>query len=346
MAILGSLWVSPEIKAEQVEMSYPSLFTKGDKLILAPMQGLTSLFFRKAFQESFPDSMDYAVSPFISLTAGEIEKSRKKFKDVEPQQNDGSLTVVPQLLGNDADNMIKYIDRLCDMGYKEVNLNLACPAKTAVRHGRGAALLRDYRVVDKLLGKVVPVIGSSLSVKIRIGYDTKQELPALIDVLNSYPLNSVIVHPRLAVQLYGGELDFEAFDLIEKRIRHRLIYNGEITSVEKFNQIKLRFPRVKDFMIGRGLLANPFLAAKIKNVNFSEGILKTFFFKLEKYYAEYAFGMQPSEEADAEKRNRYSQALTDKMKEFCKYLFPKNAALLSSCSTMEELNANVSQMFR
>ena len=38
-------------------------------LILAPMQGLTEVLFRKAYYSVFPDGFDLAISPFISLTA-------------------------------------------------------------------------------------------------------------------------------------------------------------------------------------------------------------------------------------------------------------------------------------
>jgi tRNA-dihydrouridine synthase B len=46
--------------------------------------------------------------------------------------------------------------------------------------------------------------------------------------------------------------------------KHKLYYNGDITSVEKFREMQERFPSIDHFMIGRGLIADPFLPSMIK----------------------------------------------------------------------------------
>ncbi len=324
----------------------PTLFAPSDKLILAPMQGLTSLFFRKAFSECFPDTVDYAVSPFISLTSGDVSKSKRKFRDVEPSANKGTMRVIPQLLGSNAEDMIMYLQKLSSMGYSHVNINLACPAKCAIKHNRGAALLKDYRQVDKLLSRVVPASTPLVSVKIRIGYDSTKDLASLIDALNSYPLHSVIAHPRVAVQIYEGNLDLQAFALIEQRIKHPLVYNGEIKTPFQFNQTKKQFPKTQSYMIGRGLLENPLLAAQIRGMNFPSSILKTFFFKLQKYYAEDFLGVGNEKEMSKDRQGIIAKAVLDKSKEFCKYLFAQNSERLTACRSLDELNANVYQIFR
>ncbi len=334
------------VRIENLFGNLPTLFSQSDKLVLAPMQGLTSLFFRKAYSECFPNTIDYAISPFISLTSGEIEKSKRKFRDVEPKANETSLRVVPQLLGNNSEDMIKYAQRLFSMGYTNINLNLACPAKCAVKHRRGAALLKDYKEVDVLLDRVVGKITPSLSVKIRLGYDSTEQLSDLISVLNSYPLHSVIVHPRTAVQLYEGDLDFEAMESIEKRLRHKIVYNGGIFSVENFNQIKSRFPQINHFMIGRGLLSNPLLAAQIRGLNYDSSLLYTFFLKLQQYYKEDFLQVGDVKEMSKTAQCSIAKAVLDKSKEFSKYLFPNRFNQLSLCKDIEELNSNVSRMFQ
>ena len=72
-------------------------------LILAPMQGLTELLFRRVYNRCYPGAFDYAVSPFLSLTHGNLKVADKKIEDVLPALNAGSIPVVPQLLGHEPD---------------------------------------------------------------------------------------------------------------------------------------------------------------------------------------------------------------------------------------------------
>ena len=60
-------------------------------IILAPMQGLTELLFRRAYEQVFPHALDVAVSPFISLTHGSLKDALKKISDVLPENNLGSI---------------------------------------------------------------------------------------------------------------------------------------------------------------------------------------------------------------------------------------------------------------
>ena len=50
-------------------------------LILAPMQGLTELLFRRVYEQCFPRVFDLAVSPFLSLTHGNLADAWKKIVD-------------------------------------------------------------------------------------------------------------------------------------------------------------------------------------------------------------------------------------------------------------------------
>lgn len=75
-------------------------------LILAPMQGLTELLFRRVYNRCYPGAFDYAVSPFLSLTHGNLKVADKKIEDVLPALNAGSIPIVPQLLGHEPDEFV------------------------------------------------------------------------------------------------------------------------------------------------------------------------------------------------------------------------------------------------
>jgi tRNA-dihydrouridine synthase len=86
-------------------------------------------------------------------------------------------------------------------------------------------------------------------------------------VLEKYRLANIAIHPRIGKQLYRGEVDLKTFEECLKLTSHKVFYNGDITSVQSFRELKNRFPAINNWMIGRGLIADPFLPAMIKADN-------------------------------------------------------------------------------
>jgi tRNA-dihydrouridine synthase len=101
----------------------------------------------------------------------------------------------------------------------------------------------------------------------RLGYESSQEIFHVLPVLEKYPLANITIHPRTGKQLYRGEVDLKAFEECLGLTSHNIFYNGDITSVQSFREIKERFPTINHWMIGRGLIADPFLPAMIKADN-------------------------------------------------------------------------------
>lgn len=233
-------------------------------LILAPMQGLTELLFRKAYSRCYPYAFDLSVSPFLSITHGNLKDAGKKVEDVLPDLNKGLMPVVPQLLGHETDGFIDLANRLYDLGYDEVNWNMGCPMRRVAAKHRGSGILPFPDEVRAILDAVVPAIKPALSVKVRLGYRSPNEIDSIIPILNDYPLNSVTVHPRIGKQMYSGTPDLGRFSEILPLIKHPVIYNGDVNSVYDYKKIRTLFPFVKDVMIGRGALYNPLLPWLIK----------------------------------------------------------------------------------
>src|SRR4030042_584140 len=118
--------------------------------------------------------------------------------------------------------------------------------------------------VNNLLREFYPDIKTKLSIKLRIGLKYPDEVLQLIPIFNQYPLEELIIHPRTGVQMYKGEVDLDMFEQCLVLSKHRIVYNGDIDSFEKYKLLSKRFGSIKRWMIGRGLIGNPFLAEKIK----------------------------------------------------------------------------------
>ena len=80
-----------------------------------------------------------------------------------------------------------------------------------------------------------------------------------------YPLKNIAIHARIGKQLYKGGTNLEAFQKCLDNSKHKMYYNGDITSVAAFHKLQERFPSIDHWMIGRGLIADPFLPSMLKN---------------------------------------------------------------------------------
>ena len=238
--------------------------TKDDTtIILAPLQGFTDVTYRNVFSDHF-SGVDEAVAPFIS-TMGQMRLKPSRIKDVDPENNK-KLFVIPQILGNIAKDFIFLADHLYEMGHKKINWNLGCPHSKIANKQRGSGLLMYPDKIDAFLDTVLPRISNTLSVKLRLGRRSKDEIFKVLPVLDKYPLDEIILHPRTGIQMYEGTSDHGTFEKAFLCSRHALTYNGDIIDLNTFHTVQKKFPSIRRFMIGRGILSNPFLAEDIKGI--------------------------------------------------------------------------------
>jgi len=229
-------------------------------LYLAPIQGITDRIFRNVFPKYFK-GIDIAVAPFISTSKRKkIEKAI--LRELDPATNTG-IPVIPQILSKDPASFIRLSDHLYGMGYSTINWNLGCPFPRVVNKGKGSGMLCHPIRVEEFLDKIMPRIKGKLSIKLRTGLVYPDEILSLIPVFNHYPLDELIIHPRTGNQMYEGNADIEMFSKCLEISEHEIVYNGDLDSAVKYETLAARFPSVKKWMIGRGLLADPFLAGKI-----------------------------------------------------------------------------------
>jgi tRNA-dihydrouridine synthase B len=189
-----------------------------------------------------------------------------RIRDVLPELNK-NLHVTPQILSNSPKDFIFLTSHLSAMGHSCVNWNLGCPQLKIVKKKKGSGLIPFPEDVDAFLDMVLQEISMELSIKVRLGRRSPDEIYPLLKVLDNYPLKEIILHPRIGTQFYKGNADIEAFASVLKETRHKMVYNGDITSKDFFLNVRERFPTISRFMIGRGALENPFLPSIIKNQN-------------------------------------------------------------------------------
>lgn len=230
-------------------------------LYLAPLRGITDVLFRNVFLDHFK-GFDCTIAPFINPQKNPSNK-KKLLADLFPENNT-RIEVIPQLLNNRASEFIDLALRLEDLGYTRLNWNLGCPAPMVANKGRGSGLLPFPEQIIELLDEILPRLAATLSIKMRLGFMDKSESATLLPRLNDYPLEEIIIHPRLGKQMYKGGTDPDGFADCLKLSRHPIVYNGDVNSLDDYLQLATRFPQVSKWMIGRGVLMNPFLAEELK----------------------------------------------------------------------------------
>jgi len=230
-------------------------------LLSSPLQGFTDFRFRNAFHQYF-GGIDTYYAPYIRFNK-KIEIRNLYKRDLLPENNHVS-ELIPQIMTNDADEFLFTVKFIQELGYKELNWNLGCPYPMVTKKGMGSGLINSPDKIDEILNRVHSETNIVVSMKMRMGYLNPDEILRTFPVLDKYPLKNIAIHARIGKQLYKGGVDLDSFQKCVDNTKHTLYYNGDITSVEKFNEIKEHFPSIKHFMIGRGLISDPFLPQMIQ----------------------------------------------------------------------------------
>jgi len=231
-------------------------------LLSSPLQGFTDFRFRNAFHKHF-GGIDTFYSPYIKLNGKLIVKGSYE-RDILPENNT-TLEVIPQIITNDAEEFLFVTKYVQQFGYKELNWNLGCPYPMVAKCGMGSGLISNTSQIEHILKRVHNETDIVVSMKMRMGYDNPTEILEVFPILDQYPIKNIAIHARIGKQLYKGGVDLDSFQKCLNHTKHKIYYNGDITSVTKFKELQERFPSIDHWMIGRGLIADPFLPFMIKN---------------------------------------------------------------------------------
>lgn len=246
---------------------------KSLSLISAPLQGYTEAPFRRLHQEYFKGISLYC-APFSRIEHGEIR--RRDIRDLKASLSD-SIPTLPQAIFSSLQELRSVAEAVVIAGYRMLDLNLGCPFPPQMKKGRGAAVISNTKLLKEISRLKIEFPDLDLSVKMRLGKEDPSEWRKTFHlILNLNPLH-ITVHPRIGKQAYSGDLFLDEFEEIVRQAGDRVIYNGEIKSREDALQIADRFPSISGIMIGRGLLARPWLAHEIvENIDIDnrEGIVR------------------------------------------------------------------------
>lgn len=231
------------------------------KYYLAPMEGITTYIYRNAYNHYF-GGIDKYFTPFIASK----KMNRREMNEILPEHNEG-INVVPQILTNRTDEFLQITNKISEYGYTTVNLNLGCPSGTVTARKRGAGFLSVPDELDHFLYEIFDKSPLKISIKTRIGIEDVNEWEGIMQIYKKYPIEELIIHPRLQKELYKFTPHKDAYMAAVNELGTSipLCYNGDIVSVKSLDDLYTTIEMPDCIMIGRGILKRPSLISELNN---------------------------------------------------------------------------------
>ncbi len=227
-------------------------------LILAPMEGVTDITFRRLVRQI--GGCGLTVTEFIP--AAGLAQNIARCTNMAVFDDDESPVAV-QVYGGDARWLAEGAKVAVDMGADLVDLNMGCPSKKVCRHSGGSALMREPREAREIVAAIRAAVTVPFTVKMRAGWDPEHKnAPELAWMCQEEGAEAVTVHWRTRADLYGGERELDTVAEVKRRLSVPVIFNGDIVDVASARQA-LAHTGCDGLMIGRGAIRNPWVFQEI-----------------------------------------------------------------------------------
>jgi tRNA-dihydrouridine synthase B len=230
-----------------------------NNIILAPMAGVTDRPFR-ILCKKFGAGM--AVSEMVtsnSLLYGSEKTLRRA-------NHDGEVAPISvQIAGADPDMMAKAAQYNMNRGAQIIDINMGCPAKKICNVMAGSALLKEEKLVKKILEAVVKSVDIPVTLKIRTGWDKdNRNAVTIAKIAEDAGIQALTMHGRTRACLYMGDAEYDTIANVKQKIQMPLIANGDITSPEKAKFV-LEYTGADAVMIGRAAQGRPWIFREIEH---------------------------------------------------------------------------------
>ncbi len=229
-------------------------------ILLAPMAGYSDFAFRTGIRAIGGIGLAFTemLSPG-SLLQGKGQKRKALLATCDEDRPLGY-----QIYGAHATDLCAAARWVEEHGAPLVDINMGCPQRKISHHGAGAGLLRDPEEAVRIAGEVVKSVRIPVTVKLRLGWDHGRLVAhEMVPGLEDAGVAAITIHGRTRGQGYSGEADLvEMRRVVAAARRVPVIGNGDVTSPAAARRMFAE-TGCAGIMLGRGMLANPWLARDI-----------------------------------------------------------------------------------
>ena len=225
---------------------------------LGPMAGVTDLPFRLLCKEM---GCNMLYTEMVSAKAILYKnKNTKELLNIDKNEH----PVGVQLFGSDPDIMAQIAAQVEEGECDFIDINMGCPVPKIVNNGEGSALLKQPKLVEEILTKMVKAVNKPVTVKIRKGFENGTVYAVEIaKIAESCGVSAIAVHGRTREQYYSGKADWDVIKDVKKAVKIPVIGNGDIFSAEDAKAMK-EYTGCDGLMVARGARGNPWIFREIK----------------------------------------------------------------------------------
>ena len=228
-----------------------------NNVILGPMAGVTDLPFRLVCREQGAGLVCMEMVSAKAVFYG--NRNTKELLQVNPGERPVSL----QLFGSDPEVLSDIAARLEEGPYDLFDLNMGCPVPKVVKNGEGSALMKDPKLVERILSSMVRALKKPVTVKIRKGFnDESVNAVEIARIAEGCGAAAVAVHGRTREQYYSGKADWEIIRQVKEAVSIPVIGNGDVDSPEAAKRM-LAETGCDGVMVARGAKGNPWIFKRI-----------------------------------------------------------------------------------
>lgn len=227
-------------------------------LILAPMEGVTDLTFRRLIRSV--GGCGLTVTEFVpgrQLAEGHAQALRMAAFDADERP------VSIQVYGRDPEVLAEAARWVEQAGADLVDLNMGCPSKKVCAHSGGSALLREPELAQRIVRAIRRAVSIPFTVKMRAGWDPEhRNAPDVAKMCEDEGVEMVAVHWRTRADLYGGVRELDTIAKVKQRLSIPVVANGDIVDAASALQT-LAETGADGLMIGRGAVRDPWVFRRI-----------------------------------------------------------------------------------
>ena len=238
-----------------------------NKIILAPMAGVTDYAFRKIAREY---GADFCVSEMVSAKAMEFnDKKTGTLANIKEDDTPIGIQIFghePEVMANAAYLLSRglYEHTKSKIKPQVIDINMGCPVKKIVTSGDGSALMRDLKLSSEIIKACVKKSAVPVTVKFRAGWDKDTiNCVEFAKMAEEAGASAVAIHGRTRAQMYEPSANWGYIKMVKDDVKIPVIGNGDIYSADDAIRM-LNETGVDSIMVGRGALGNPFIFEEIK----------------------------------------------------------------------------------
>ncbi len=228
-----------------------------NNVILAPMAGVTDLAFRVLCKEQGAGLLCMEMVSAKAIYYG--SKNTEELMKISPAEMPVSL----QLFGSDADIMADMAKKIEEKPFAVLDINMGCPVPKVVNNGEGSALMKNPKLAEEIITKMVKAVKKPVTVKIRKGFDEAHlNAVEIAKIAEASGAAAVAVHGRTREQYYAGKADWDCIRAVKEAVKIPVIGNGDVTDALSAERL-LKETGCDGVMVGRAAQGNPFIFREI-----------------------------------------------------------------------------------